>query len=351
MTKKIETLQCICCGKEKAIDKFRRENNIIGYSTQCIQCENKRLKRLQEANGSHLGLFYACLTFNVPLDPNAAQEIDFVNETNGWNKYLEKINQKDNEIETKKIKTFFDGISNIFAIFGKEMSEKDFSKYCMYEQSRLAKLQGTEEQREKWGTNPLYTNEVYNELDRQYENRVISYKGTTITPQMEDTLIKICKWNWQIDIYIKDNNIKAAKDLQTMVETALASESMRKKDEKPVEALRTDALVDALEKAGCMENGELLNYDELIVAMRDKFVKSKKYDYSLDVADQIILDNYNNLRMNSEMAIVSTLPEDMIPEDEYGEFEPQETEEEKQNKKFAGIAPLISFNKNEQGKD
>lgn len=157
---------------------------------------------------------------------------------------------------------------------------------------------------------------------------------------MEDTLIKVCRWNLKIDQYIEAGNIKLAKDLQSMVETALASESMRKKDEKPVEALRVDALIESLESFGLMKDGSFLTYDETVNALRDNLVKSKKYDYSLDVADQIILDILNNMRANEDLELLTELEEQYSAEDQYGEFEEEETEKEIEAKRYAGLTKV-----------
>lgn len=202
-----------------------------------------------------------------------------------------------------------------------------------------------EERRERWGTGEFakglpFTEEIYEALEKQYENRAASYKGTTLTPQMIDTLVKVCKWNYLIDHYIAVGEIETASKLQKMVDTALASESMRRKDEKPVEAARIDALVVALEKAGAIKNHKFVGKDELIKVLQDKFIKSKKYKDSLDCADQIINDFYNNMRINAGMYTVSELPEDLKPEDEYGEFSDTPSERELKGRRYAGLTPV-----------
>ena len=159
---------------------------------------------------------------------------------------------------------------------------------------------------------------------------------------MQESIIKICKWNAIADYLLETGNYADAQKVQAMVQKEMESEQMRKKDEKPVEALRIDALVSALEEAGFMENGLLLTYDELIEAMRDKHAKSRKYDYSLDVADQVILDIYNSMRANADQEMVSSLPHELKTEDIYGEFLPEESEREIAAKKYAGLTK-VSF--------
>ena len=89
-----------------------------------------------------------------------------------------------------------------------------------------------------------------------------------------------------------------------------------------------------------MESGKLLTYDELVEVLRDKFAKSKKYKYSLDVADQVILDIMNSMRKNADEPTLINLPEEYAAVDEYGEFEPEETEQEKEAKRYAGLTKV-----------
>lgn len=332
---------CRICGEELKEDNARYDNSIDGVACECLECEQKSFRRFAEKNGAHLGLFYNCLKYNIPLEPLLLTEENYYSKNNKWKVYIDLLIKNDKySSNIGEVRTFEDGVSNIFAIFGKEMTARDFSQYCEYEKQQIKTMPGTEEQRNKWGIYPGATTDEYNELDRQFANRILTYKGMTVTPQMEDTLVKVCKWNVLIEKLVNKSKINEAKALQQMVETALASESMRKKDEKPVEALAIDSVIAALEKAGCAENGKLKKYDELVDALRDKQIKSKKYEYSLDVADQMIFYNYNNVRLNNDEPLVSELPSDLKMADEYGEFESTETDAEKKAKRYIGVTPI-----------
>lgn len=287
-----------------------------------------------------MAIFMACAAFSIPCEPLVCP-IDLTNyEGDKWARYIELLEENGKLKSGNRVRTFFDGETNIRMIFGRELSEKNFARYIAAEQERIESLEGTETQRERWGVADKYTSEEYDDLDRMYDNRIAQYKGITVTDQMDYIITEACKWQLVADKRRRMGDIKAATDALKAVDQLLASESLRKKDEKPVESLKTDALVVALEKAGLMENGQLLKYDELIEVMRDRFVKSKKYNYSLDAADQMIADYYNNLRANADMGMLVVLPEDLQVEDEYGEFEPEETEEEKKRKRYAGLAPV-----------
>lgn len=341
-SKKIETTEYCCsiCGTPLT-DENSREN---AYT--CWECETQRFRQLEEKNGTHMALWGMCGMVDLPLEPLIVPYKLREMEGNRWKIYCDALKEKGKlEKRSGKLRGFADGVTDIREIFGMNIDQKDFAKYVEIEQELQTELEGTEEQRERWGTADLWldvpmTTEIYDELDRQYENRLASYKGQTITPQMDDTLIKVAKFNTIIDCLMSKGESKTIMDIQKTVDNLLASEQMRKKDEKPVENLKMDTLVVALEKNGLMESGDLLIYDELVKVMRDKFIKNKKYDYSLDSADQMIIDYYNNLRANADMQLVSVLPDDLEVVDEYGEFEEKETEEEKKRKKYAGLTPV-----------
>ena len=344
--KKDPIFRCSACGEELTEKNTFYAETENGLSPYCTKCQQAYFERLQAANGTHLALYFCCIKYDVPCNPLLLPENvnsdDFLQSEEAkegiWVYYLRKIEQSKLYDDGEDIPNFFDGVTNILRIFGKNFTERDFAKFVQYEQELIDSLEGTERQRERWGDS--YSQEEYNELDRLYESRKESYKGVTLTAQMEDTLIKVCRWNLKIDQYIEAGNIKLAKDLQSMVETALASESMRKKDEKPVEALRIDALIEALESFGLMQDGSFLTYDETVNALRDNLIKSKKYDYSLDVADQIILDILNNMRANEDLELLTELEDQYAAEDEYGEFETEETERELAAKRYAGLTKV-----------
>ncbi|MCH5315460.1 MAG: hypothetical protein J1E81_06070 [Eubacterium sp.] len=327
----------------------RTQDSLSGFSHLCVDCENDFYQSLVQLEGDYIGLFHSCAALNAPLTPMVLEGIQdtFNADKKGWITYINAL--VENKADTKRGKPlgFKDGaVTQLQRLFGEKLNHDDFVAYLTKERQKIErkeKLPGTDEQRERWGTSPDYrTSADYDELDRLYEVRANSYKGQTITPQMENTLENVVRWSFKMNKLLdeKNPNFHGAKALSDMIDKALASENMRKKDEKPVEHFRMDALVVALEKAGCMENGDFLTYDELIEVLRDNFIKSKKYDQSLDVADQVILDILNAMRSNADLMQLTELPFDLAVEDAYGEFEPEETEEEKRRKEFAGLTKV-----------
>lgn len=330
---------CHKCGAELSEENCRAEG--VPY---CIFCESESFEEFEKANGTHLALYLNCARFNVPLHPLLLGK-DFEQEENRWFAYIELLEENGKHLVNERPASFADGESRLLRIFGKDFTEKDFAKYIHYEKDRLSKLPGTEKQREMWGTRTLWQNlpmttEVYDELDRIYEARTSRYKGVSLDDTVREVLKKVSTLSL-VQEHLRSLGDAAGYDrVQKIIDSMLASEQLRRKDEKPVEPLKMDAMVVALESMGLMENGQLLNYDELVEVLRDKFVKSKKYAYSLDVADQMILDIHNTMRANADIAALVDLPAEMELVDEYGEFESEETEQEKENKRFAGLTKV-----------
>lgn len=333
---------CLRCQCKLTDDNSREVStrwNITGRSFYCIDCEEAYLHELAQTEGISLALFHCCAAFNVPLFPIVLDGIDISTEPTPWITYINKLEESGKSQKGGHPASFFDGVTNILCIFGRKMSQTDFGAYIKYERERLKDLPGTEEQRERWGTESGYTSAQYDELDRSYSIRIDSYKGQTITPQMDDTLRRVCKANMKLDELLRADNFQAAQALSKMIDTWLAAENMRKKDEKPVETFRMDALIDNLEKSEYMKDGKFLSYDEMAKVIASKLT-AKKYTQSLDAADQILLNVINNARKNADQPTLYELPTDMAITDEFGEFAPKESEEEKENKRYAKLTPV-----------
>lgn len=346
--------RCLRCGKELTEGNARPYTlNHTRLSAYCFPCEEKQFMQLCSVMGMHQALYVSCARFDVPCEPLALDGSDYFNDEyehkkSRWKQYILILHEKGLLFKKNgNTATFEDGVTDFRSIFGRKCQVEDFVKYCDYEKAKIQKMPGTAEQREKWGTSDGYTTEEYGRLDRMYENRTSAYRGQDLNDQQEYVIEEACKWQLIAERMRQCNQVKGATDALKAADTLLAAECLRKKDEKPVEQLRMDALVVALEDAGMMEDGKLVPYDKLIEIMRDTFVKSKKYDYSLDACDQMIYDYYNNIRMNADMQALASMPDDMRVEDEYGEFEPEETEEEKKRRKYAGLTK-VSFDTPEE---
>lgn len=346
MPRKDDKITCAFCGVMKEPEEYADRAN--GKAPYCLECEQSIFERIEKESGLHLALFACCMAFNVPFLPLIIDK-EIESEESRWIYYLNLLDEKGYYEKNGKILTFFDGGTNILRLFGRQLDDKTTAHFIEIETERINALQGTAEQRAKWGTQDLVhklpmTQEVYDALDGMYETRVAEYKGTTLSAQQQDVLIKVCKWNYVIDDLMRRGQIGFAEKLQKMVQSELAAECMRKKDEKPVEAMRLDATVDALEKAGLMKEGKFLTYDETMEAFNE-WRKRKKYDYSEDVCNQMILVMQNAMRANADMAMLTELSDEDMIVDYYGECEPEETEAEKAAKQYAGLSPITNPDK------
>lgn len=217
---------CHKCGKELTEDNSRvvsEKTNIDKISIYCQECESDIFDTLCAENGEHIGLYLACAVIDVPCEPRLVPGIKSSKPKALWSEYLQSLKDKDKyyrddtHVEARR---FSDGETNIRRIFGREMTERTFAKYIATEQARIEQLPGTEAQRERWGEicgqnmTIKEKSAVYDRLDREYDNRRASFRGQTITPQMDDTIIKVCKWNYTIEKCIAAGNIRQASDLQ-----------------------------------------------------------------------------------------------------------------------------------------
>lgn len=330
---------CRTCGEVlKSDNSYARAS---GQSYDCAKCEEKKFSRLDKEMGTHLALYAMCIATDTPFFPLILPDAkSLVAIDNKWKWYNDRLKEKGYYEKNDRILGFFDGGTNILKLFGRNLNDKQTAAYIAAEQERIPHSEGTEEQRKRWGVEDKYTAAEYDELDRMYSSRKASLHGVTITDQMDYTLQEAAKWQLAADKMRRKNNVAGATNALKTVDMLLKSECLRKSDEKPIESLRIDALVNALEDYGLMEDGEFLTYDETVAALRDNLIKSPKYDYSLDVADQVILDIINSMRANADMVALVELPEEYAAEDAYGEFLPEETEREKAAKRYAGLTKV-----------
>ena len=72
MTSKKTDFFCASCGAKLTSENSREVNEKTienGIAPFCLECEAKYFRQFAAANGIHLGLFYTCLKFDVPLEP------------------------------------------------------------------------------------------------------------------------------------------------------------------------------------------------------------------------------------------------------------------------------------------
>lgn len=334
-----EQNQCTKCGVELDESNARHAN-----AQFCIYCEQEQYEQLREGNGTSLALYLACSRFDVPLHPLILPN-DFEEETDKWIRYIELLEENDKFSVGDRLATFQDGETRLLRIFGKNFTETDFAKYVKHETERIESLEGTQQQREVWGEDELWANfplttKIYDKLDRLYSQRIAEYRGQNLSEQIKSTLRRVCKLMAAQDFLQSRGDAVAFDKIQKSIDSILASEQLRKKDEKPVENFRIDSQLVALERAGFVEDGKFLPFDKMRQAILSFTRRKGKYNHSIDVLDHTIEDIYNTMRANADLFIPSELPESLAPNDEFDEFLESPTEEETDNARYAGLTKV-----------
>ena len=346
-TKKKTELHCHACNAPLDDSNCRRvpsDFSYSGYSAYCVDCEAAFFDRLASIEGRSIALFHTCAALNIPLKPIVLDGIDFEDCDEPFRTYINALSESGQDTKRGKVLGFESGCTALQEVFGRELSHEDFAAYIDRERTKIGKLQGTAEQRERWGVLPIYkgiamTDEIYDELDRQLTTRIDSLKGITITPQVENTLMTVCKKSVIADYLMRQGLLDPAIKVQKSIDLDLSVEQLRKKDEKPIANFTPDAWITALEKAEVMENGQFMPLPEIEEAVI-KIMKGRGYDQTLDAAHQLELNTVNNARRNADQQTIFELPEDMRITDELGEFAAEESEEEREAKRYAGLTAV-----------
>lgn len=183
-----------------------------------------------------------------------------------------------------------------------------------------------------------YTESDYRRLDelfRTYSSRLQRQGG--MDAQQEDTLRACSRMRLLADKSLArgdKESVSIASTLNKMIQDNLASESLRKKDEKQADEIRVDTLIDALERAGMVSKGKILGVEELQEALLRRLgalggQPSHIFPYTLDAADQMILAIANTIRKNNDEAELTELDENMrFDPTAAGEFTAEPSDEE-----------------------
>jgi hypothetical protein len=337
--------KCLVCGDDLTEQNSFYAETESGLSPYCTKCQQSYFERLQGTNGTHLALYFCCIKYDVPCNPlllpeNVNSE-DFLQSDDAkdgvWIYYLRQIEQTKLYEEGAETPNFFDGVTNILRIFGKNFTERDFAKFVQYEQEMIDSLEGTERQRERWGDS--YSQEEYNELDRLYRSLMESYKGWSLNPQQENTLIKVAVLDLKYSNLVDNDKLKDAKEVAALRKMLLEADGLLAKDAKQTEQMKVDSLVKALENNGLMQEGKLLTFDETIDVITKK-LKAKKYPMTVDAVHKMIFTYVNAFRANADEEMLTALPNDMNLEDCKSEFESRPSEEENAKIRYAGLTAV-----------
>lgn len=283
-----------------------------GCSHFCTDCEERYYERLAKTVRSYtMALFYCCIAYNVPFDINLVPDFEHTQEP--WKAYLQNVNVSGRSNINGEIAGFGDGTTDIRTLFKPSENKKVKPESEAAPSEPVYSPNGTDRQRNEWGDG--YDGKTYTELDRMYE----AFKGDypMATNKQIYILHEAVKLYYDSDRARREGDTLGAQRLSKMADDRLASEQMRKKDEKPIEQVRIDAVVAALEKHGYMTNGKLLSYDQLLDKLRGDV---PKYRYTKDTVDQAILKIINTMARNDGKPEITTLPQEMRVKPREGEF-------------------------------
>ena len=328
---------CTNCGKELneitgrlGPAKWYRNSEYIHY---CLECQQRYYDAIARVAGETLGLFYCCIAFNVPMNPRAAAEPK-KGSVGSWISYLDALSSL-GLCGGDSPKGFLDGVTDISSTFGIKLGKKELIKAAEVESGR-----GTSAQRNRWGRGNRetpYCEADYDELDRIYKalSGDLVTAGGRLNSKQEFILQNCARWTLEMQKYINAGETTKAKQLNDMIQTNLASENLRKKDERPLENFRIDDVVAKFQAAGLMKGGMILPVEGVQKALA-KYITRKKYPYTLDAGDQILLNVINDSRANDGLAEYGALPSRLSLEDT-GEFADNPTDEEKEIFKALGL--------------
>lgn len=162
----------------------------------------------------------------------------------------------------------------------------------------------------RWG---FYTDwRDYLDLESDYAAISADMTGE-LSARTKMNLRDICEWRLARKKAMDEGNTNGAKQLTDMICKILDAEALSAKDSNTA---KLDTLVQKLEEAGLMENGEL-ELKKVIGYIRNDF---GHYNVSKDAIDQCMLMIYNTMRENAGMSKAAYPPDWMRINDEHGEF-------------------------------
>lgn len=262
----------------------------------CVDCQQKYFdEMLAQKVSPKLATYCCCATFNIPFHPNLAAGKKI---TGAWKSYLERINIADGNTG------FLSGATDVRRTIG----EGEI-------------LAGTDLQRRTWGLGPEkhpYTDGEFDELDAFYAAYTEQLeRGGGPDAQQEHTIRLCARCNIEVNRALAAGKPEVVQRYSKIIQENLAAENLRKKDTKPLDDLRVDSLVDALERKGYLKDGKILGYEELLDKLRGDV---PHYRYTRDAADQMLLAIMNTMRANEGMSEYTDLPIAYRITDDKGEF-------------------------------
>ena len=267
-------------------------------------------------------IFYGCIAFDVPF---FAAELA-VGAKKPWETYLFNLQANAKDAGERKRRTH-DGFLDGETVLDPAFAKKSKSNY--------------QENRKKWGdgsSEGRYTNADYARLEDLYSTFTERLKSAGGPDAQQEHILRLtAKMTLEQERYIASGQVEKAQKLNKMIQDNLSSENLRKKDEKPVDDIKIDAIIDRMEKAGLMTDGEFVDPDVMFARI---FGRAPKYSYTKDAAEQMLLYIINTMRSNDGYAELGTLPDNARIADNIKEFAEEPNDFEKDSYAKLGLVQM-----------
>lgn len=314
---------CTICGK--TLDKshgwkmYKRFGSI--YVPFCTSCMERIYRYYSSLLGWKLALFFCCGFFNLPYRPELFKEAKNYKQKGRIGGYILALRANGDD-KGEEWKGFADGITDIKEAFNGELDTIHVDDAMLEDDDYLS---GKMMQEAMWGKGPEeapYSEEDYAQMCNYYNALADTRPGASA--QTKQAMIKIARWTLEQDRCFDKGDYANVEKLQKIIKDEKENEQLRKKDELPQDTARLDDIVHAVERAGL----NIPDPDQLLTMLANHSFH-KRYPYTRDAADQVIMSIRNTTAWNEGHAEVASLPPEYAVIDDLDEFAKKPDEIEK----------------------
>lgn len=269
--------------------------------------------RLQSAIGRDMALYCMCAVLNIPYDADSDAE--------SWEEYRSAAGKGE----------FTDGETDVNAAF-------------------LAGMPTAERWATLWGDG--YSEGDYRQLDDLYRTMTAQLDSTGGIDRQQDDTARTCalmalQRNKLIRRADKDS-VAMAKQYDAMIRDNLKDSNMRKADILPTATQKLPTIVDVLRK-NLNLNVDNFTQDDVWAAFY-AWCKKKKYPFTMDAVEHIIMLILNLVQKNDDMQELYQAPDNMDFGPYEAEFEREPNEAEKEAYEYGGFV-RGEWHKNKKGSE
>lgn len=324
----------------------------MGKAAEALERQQSEYDAIRRSVGSEtLAVYICCIIFDLPFEHSVLPA--FGDET-PWESYVRSLKHKGlyKNKNTGNPRGFGDGETDFSKMFGEAVALDDILGIFDKERSSATDLErpAKSSQVQTWGignSEHPYTAEDYDRLDYFYSTLTSRLKRAGgVDAQQELVLRKVSELFLMDEQFRSVGNIADAQKAVKMALDLLSSEQLQKKDAKPIENVRIDSIIKALEDWGAVENGKILGFEDLQELLLKKLGRlggkpaHNTYKECLDAADYELLFIRNCMAANEDLPILEELPDEMRFSDEVAnEFSQGPTEKDLEVYEFCEIVP------------